>query len=257
VPDPNEADRYQELRSIVARLRAPDGCPWDREQTHQSLRPYLLQEAYEVLAALDDGDPGRLREELGDLLWQVLIQTQLAEEAAEFTMTDVLTGIAAKLVRRHPHVFGGGGAVTAREVEERWEVLKSAERSPSESVVASVPETLPALAYAQELLRRAAAAGFKWPRREDVLTKLAEELDELAAVEDEESRAQEFGDILLNLANYARYIGVDAEDALRVAAHKFRRRFQAVEANARAQGTPLEEMSVDELTSAWSKVKDA
>jgi tetrapyrrole methylase family protein / MazG family protein len=256
MPDAEEMDRYQELRAVVARLRAPDGCPWDREQTHASLRPYLLQEAYEVLSALDDDDTERLPDELGDLLWQILIHTQLAEEAGEFTMTDVLTAVTAKLVRRHPHVFGEEEAGTAAEVEARWESLKRRERDEKTSVVASVPEALPALAYAQELLRRAGSAGFEWPRREDVVAKLAEEVDELARTENVEQRTEEFGDILINLANYARYIGIDAEEALRLAARKFRRRFQSVEAAARESGKPLNEMPIDDLIEAWSRAKD-
>jgi tetrapyrrole methylase family protein / MazG family protein len=255
--DAEELEHYRELRAVVAKLRAPDGCPWDREQTHASLRPYLLQEAYEVLAALDDEDTARLPDELGDLLWQVLIHTQLAEEAGEFTMTDVLAGIAAKLVRRHPHVFGEEEAGSAREVEERWESLKRRERDEEMSAVASVPDALPALAYAQELLRRAGAAGFEWPRREDVVAKLAEEVDELAGTEDPERRAEEFGDILINLANYGRYIGVDAEEALRLAARKFKRRFQSVESGARAKGAVLADLSIDELLELWSKAKES
>lgn len=256
MPDADEMQRYEELRAVVARLRAPEGCPWDREQTHESLRPYLLREAYEVLAALDDADTGRLPDELGDLLFQILIHTQLAEEAGEFTMSDVLTGVTAKLIRRHPHVFGEGDAKTAREVEERWEELKRQERDESASALASVPEALPALAYAQEVLRRAGAAGFEWPRREDVLTKLTEELDELAATEDELRRTEEFGDMLINLANYARYIGVDAEDALRLATRKFRRRFEAVEEEARDAGKPLREMPIEDLLRSWARAKD-
>jgi tetrapyrrole methylase family protein/MazG family protein len=255
--DDAEIAAYRRLRAIVARLRAPDGCPWDREQTHASLRPYLLQETHEVLAALDDERPAELAAELGDLLWQVLIHTQLAEEDGDFAMTDVLNGVADKLVHRHPHVFGDATAATAAEVVGRWEELKQAEKGRPESVLDSVPETLPALALAQEALRRAAALGFEWPRREDALAKAAEEVGELAAATTREERAEEFGDLLLNLVNYARYLGVDAEDALRRAARKFRRRFQHVESSVRDQGRPLKEVTDAELLDLWAAAKAA
>ena len=253
--DQEEIGRYRELREIVRRLRAPDGCPWDREQTHTSLRPYLLQEAYEVIATLDDGDTARLPDELGDLLWQVLIHAQVAEEAGEFSMSDVLGTIAAKLVRRHPHVFGDERLATAAEVVERWETLKRNEREEEASALQGVPVALPALAQAQEVLRRAAAAGFAWPGRDDVVAKIAEEVEELAAAETVEARTEEFGDLLLNLANYARYLNVDAEDALRLAVAKFRRRFLAAEALARESGRSFAAMSREELLGVWDEVK--
>lgn len=256
MPDAEELAAYQELRETVARLRAPDGCPWDRDQTHESLKPYLLQEVYEVLAALDEGDVALLPEEMGDLLFQVLIHTQLAEEAGEFTMTDILRGLAAKLVRRHPHVFGEKKLETADQVVEQWHELKRGEREQFASTVEGVPRTLPALAYAQELLRRAAAAGFEWPERRDVLHKISEELDELEQARTQRERTEEFGDILINLANYARYIGVDAEEALRLAAGKFRQRFESVEDMARAGGKDLSGMTIDELLDLWARAKD-
>lgn len=240
---------------MVARLRAPDGCPWDREQTHASLRPYLQQEAYEVLAVLDEGPPQRLAEELGDLLFQVLLHTQLAEEAGEFTMTQVLSGLAAKLVRRHPHVFGDARLGTAGEVVQQWEQLKRSERGGEESALAGVPKAMAALAYAQELLRRAAEAGFAWPESRDVIDKLAEELEELQRAESRERAEEEFGDLLLNLANYARYLGIDAEQALRRAGHKFRRRFESVERQARERQLSLPGLGREELMALWSRAK--
>jgi tetrapyrrole methylase family protein/MazG family protein len=164
-----ETRSYQELRDVVARLRAPGGCPWDREQTHASLRPYVIEEAYEVLAVLDSGSTEKLPEELGDLLFQVIIHTQLAEEAGEFDMADVLEGLAQKLVRRHPHVFGDVDLETAGQVVAQWDELKKKERGEDDSALANVPPALPALSYAQTLLRRAESAGFAWPHREDVL----------------------------------------------------------------------------------------
>lgn len=250
-----EKTKYEELRAIVARLRAPDGCPWDRQQTHQSLRPHLIQEAYEVLAVLDAADTSRLPEELGDLLFQVLLHTQLAEEAGEFTMTDVLAGLAAKLVRRHPHVFGDRRLETAEQVVQQWDDLKRGERGPQDSALAGLPPALPALDYARELLRRAEAAGFAWPDARDVLAKLSEEIAELAAARSQEEAAAELGDILLNLANYARYLDVDAEEALRLAGHKFRRRFAAVESLARDRGLDLRALPRQELIALWEEAK--
>jgi tetrapyrrole methylase family protein/MazG family protein len=255
MPSEEEHAKYEELRSIIARLRAPDGCPWDREQTHESLRPHLIQEAYEVLAVLDADDASRLPEELGDLLFQVLLHTQLAEEAGEFAMSDVLGGLAAKLVRRHPHVFGGVRLDTAEQVHAQWDELKRGEREPGQSALAGLPPAMPALAYARELLRRAEAAGFAWPDKQDVLEKLTEELRELAAATSKEEAAAELGDILLNVANYARYRGIDAEEALREAGHKFRRRFAAVEAGARQRGIDLRVQTREALLSLWEEAK--
>jgi tetrapyrrole methylase family protein/MazG family protein len=252
----DELKKYRELRAIVARLRAPDGCPWDKEQTHNSLRPYVIEEAYEVLAALDDGDPSGLQTELGDLLFQVLIHAQLAEEAGEFSMAGILSGLAEKLVRRHPHVFGDVALETAEEVSAQWDKLKQAEREVEQKgALAGIPKALPALSLAQAQLRRAAAAGFAWPDRRDVIDKVAEELEELAAAESREEKTEEFGDLLLNLANYAEYLGIDAEDALRLAASKFRRRFEAVEAEATGASRPMTEMSREELLALWERAK--
>ena len=256
MPDELELARYRELREIVARLRAPEGCPWDQEQTHESLKPYLLQEAYEVLAVLDEGKNERLQEEMGDLLFQILIHTQLAEEAGEFSMTDILAGLAAKLVRRHPHVFGAGKLDTAAAVVEQWERLKRDERDVEASALAGVPPVLPALAYSQELLRRAAAAGFQWPEKRHVLDRLSDELQELAAARTDRERTEEFGDVLINLVNYARYSGIDAEEALRLAAGKFRHRFEGVEELARAEGRQLSDVSIDELLTLWGRAKN-
>jgi tetrapyrrole methylase family protein/MazG family protein len=251
-----ELARYAELREIVARLRAPDGCPWDREQTHDSLKPYLLQEAHEVLWLLDDRDYEHLPEEMGDLLLQILIHTQLAEEAREYRMADILDGLAAKLVRRHPHVFGEARAESAAAVVEQWERLKREEGREGRSALEGVPPSLPALAYAQEVLRRAGAAGFQWPRTEDVLVRLAEEVEELSRAEDARDRTEEFGDVLLNLVNYARYTGIDAEESLRLATAKFRRRFEEVESIAQTEGRSLPEMDIDGLLALWARAKE-
>jgi tetrapyrrole methylase family protein/MazG family protein len=256
MPDDRETAKYKELRAIVARLRAPDGCPWDREQTHASLRPYVIEEAYEVVAALDENDLPGLRDELGDLLIQVLLHTQLAEEANEFSMTDVFTRLAEKLVRRHPHVFGDVHLESAADVSAQWDELKRAEHEEhAGSALAGVPVAMPALSLSQNLLRRAAAAGFAWPDRRDVLDKITEELNELAATTSKEETAEEFGDLLLNLANYASYLDIDAEEALRLASRKFRRRFEAVEGEAKRAERLLTEMSREELLALWDAAK--
>jgi tetrapyrrole methylase family protein/MazG family protein len=257
MPDQQELSKYGELREIIARLRAPDGCPWDREQTHESLKPFLVQEAYEVLELLDRGDIAAMPEELGDLLFQILIHTQLAEEAGEFTMAHVLEGLADKLVRRHPHVFGESRLETAGQVVDQWDRLKSNERPPEASALQGVPRSLPALAYSQEILRRAASAGFEWKDRAQVLDKLAEEVRELEGAADVRERTEELGDILFNLVNYGRYLGVDAEEALRLASGKFRSRFETVEGLARDSGRLLADMSLDELLDMWQRAKRA
>ena len=250
-----ETASYEELRAVVARLRAPDGCPWDREQTHASLRPYVIEEAYEVVALLDVGDISKLPEELGDVLFQVLLHTQLAEEAGEFEMADVLSGLAQKLIRRHPHVFGDVNLETSGEVVEQWDRLKQQERAPDESALANVPAAMPALSYAQTLLRRAEAAGFAWPAREDILAKVAEEIGELAAAPDKDAAAEEFGDLRLTIADYARSLGIDAEEALRQAGHKFRRRFTAVEQLAHERAIDLHTGTLDARMALWDEAK--
>ena len=250
-----ETAAYEALRDVVARLRAPDGCPWDREQTHASLRPYVIEEAFEVVAVLDDGETEKLPEELGDLLFQVLLHTQLAEEAGEFAMADVLDGLAQKLIRRHPHVFGDVQLENAEQVIEQWDRLKQKERAEDASALANVPAAMPALSYAQTLLRRAEAAGFAWPHRDDILVKLTEEIGELATAPDQDAAAEELGDILLNVANYARSLGIDAEQALREAGHKFRRRFTGVETRARQRSIDMRAASRDALMALWSEAK--
>ncbi len=243
------------LRAITHRLRAPGGCPWDREQTHASLRPFLLEEAYEALTALDEGDPARLAEELGDLLLQVTLHTEIAEEGGEFTYGDMFEHITAKLLRRHPHVFGDAVIRTAEEQWHAWQQIKRAERGETSSILAGVPVTMPALAYAQTIQERAMRAGFRWPRLDDVLAKLTEEIAELQGAATREEREQEFGDVLFALVNAAQHLGINAEDALRTASRKFVRRFAALETLARARGVDLAALPVTELEALWREAK--
>jgi tetrapyrrole methylase family protein/MazG family protein len=250
-----EMRTFEGFRAIIARLRGPDGCPWDRAQTHASLKPYLLEETYEALAALDEGDPQMLRDELGDLLLEIFLHVQLAEEAQEFTLADVVYGIASKIVRRHPHVFGEEQADSPQEVMVRWEELKRKERGAQDSALAGVPQAMPALARTQKLLARAASVGFEWPQTADVLDKLSEELEELAQAGDLDHKREELGDVLFLLVNLARYLGLDAEEALRQANRKFYQRFTTMEALAREQGRSLPDMPLAEQGALWRAAK--
>ena len=244
---------FAELCRIVARLRQE--CPWDRAQTPGSLKPYLLAETYEALAALDEGDPQKLKDELGDLLAQVVFQAQMAAEADQFTIGDVIEAIAAKLVRRHPHVFGDASAETPQEVVVHWEEMKRAERGEQASALEGVPEAMPALALAREIQERAERAGFRWRTDEDALQKLAEEARELAEAQGPEEQREELGDILFVLVSYARRLGLDPEEALRMATQRFRRRFRALEGLARSRRLELAALSAEDLEGLWRETK--
>jgi tetrapyrrole methylase family protein/MazG family protein len=249
-----DARTFDGLREIVRRLRAPDGCPWDRKQTHESLRRYLLEETYEALDALDGGDAWKLREELGDVLLQIMLHAQMASESGEFTIDDVIEGIATKLLRRHPHVFGETKVETAEQVVLKWEAIKSEERG-GESLLEDVPLALPALAYSQALQERAVAAGFEWPRVEDVLDKLTEEARELAEAETLDEKREELGDTLFVLVSLARKLGLDAEESLRLASRRFRRRFDGLQSLAQERGLRLADLPIETLESLWRETK--
>ncbi len=250
---------------ISNRLRAPDGCPWDREQTHESLRNHLLEEAYEVYDALADGATPALAGELGDLWLQVVLHAQLAAEAGVFDLADVQAAIASKIVRRHPHVFGDAEARTATDVNRQWERIKQAERAaeasagdgagPPKSALDGISRSLPALAASQEMQERAAHIGYDWPSVEGVLAKVDEELAELAEASSAAARAEEVGDLLMVLVNLARHHGVDAEAALRGANGKFRRRFGIVERLAATRSVALRDLSFAELDELWDQAK--
>lgn len=250
------------LRWVVARLLGPGGCPWDVRQTHQSLRAALLEEAHEVLEALDAGDMAGLAEELGDLLLSVLAHSEMARQAGQFALEDVLGQIAAKLIGRHPHVFGDLAVEGEGAVLHNWEQIKAAELAAKGRARAGaldgVPPSLPALATAQKLTKKATRAGFTWAEVAQVWAKLREELDELAAAAaagDEAHTREELGDALFVMADLARWLGLDAETALREANAKFRRRFGHVEAAAAARGQALAELSLDQLLALWGEAK--
>ena len=249
------------LQDTIARLRAPDGCPWDREQTHKSLRANLLEETYEVLASLDAEDADRLCEELGDLLMQIAMHVQIAAEEGSFQFTDVIGRIDAKLKRRHPHVFGDLNVESTADVLRTWEAVKAAERTHSQrdggelSMLDGVPSILPALARAQALGDRAARAGFDWPDLHGVLDKVREEFAELSDSTDREAQAEELGDLLFSLVNVARWLEVDAESALRGTCDRFIQRYSLMEQDARRQGLDLSSLPLEEQDALWDQAK--
>jgi tetrapyrrole methylase family protein/MazG family protein len=252
---PSDLSKFDALVEIIARLRAPDGCPWDRQQTHASLRANLLSECYEVLEALDEGDPGKLCEELGDLLLQIVLHAQIAKDSGEFEIGDVVGSISNKLIHRHPHVFGSGKADSAEEVMHKWEELKREEREEGVSMLEGVPRDMPALAYAYEISRRAVRVGFEWEDIGGVIDKLAEEVREIKEAASQEEKEREFGDLLFTLVNAARWEGVDAEAALRGANRKFYKRFSYMEELCLQRGLSLDKLSFDELNALWEEAK--
>ncbi len=254
------SDALGELLAIMARLRAPGGCPWDREQTFASVAPYTIEEAYEVAAAIDSGDMQHLREELGDLLLQVVFHAQIASESGHFDFDAVAAGISSKLIRRHPHIFAAKGAVPRSPDEQIrvWEAIKAEERlgaAPSSaSHLDGVPQALPALIRAEKLSRRAARVGFDFEIAAQAADKVSEELAEVRAA-DAAKRFEEVGDLLFAVANLARKLNVDPEAALRSANAKFERRFRGMEALAKKSGTPLEQLNLAVQEQLWQAMK--
>lgn len=274
------SDQFQQVAKIMATLRAPGGCPWDRKQTHESLKPYLLEEAYEVLESIDHQDRGKLKEELGDVLLQVMFHSQIAAEAGYFTIDDVLQQLADKLIRRHPHVFGteqeGTPSLNADQVVHRWEEIKRAERQADgrpESVLDGVPKTLPALLRAYQLQARASRVGFDWAHNaegiEHVFGKIDEEIQELrASLATSAGQASagslpsasaavvaEIGDVLFSLVNLARLIKVNPEDALRLSSNRFAGRFTYIEQEAARSGRLVSALSLSEMEALWEQAK--
>ncbi len=246
------------LREIVARLRAPDGCPWDREQTHASLRAALVEECYEVIEAINRSDDANLREELGDLLLHVVMHAQMAAERGVFAFDEVAEEICEKLVRRHPHVFADGTADDTTEVLRQWEEIKRAEKGPRESVLDGLGTAFPALMRAQHAQKKAARVGFDWNDASEVLAKIDEEMAEVRvamAERDEAAVAEEIGDLLFSVVNLSRKLHLDAETTLADATEKFIRRFQAVESAVRKSGRRIEDCTTDELNAVWDELK--
>jgi nucleoside triphosphate diphosphatase len=249
----------QKLLDLVARLRAPDGCPWDREQGLPDVRAYLLEEAHETAGAIDSGDWGELAEELGDLLFQVAFIGRLAEEAGAFSLSQVVDGVYQKMVSRHPHVFGDEVLEDADAVRQAWERRKLKEQPDRASLLAGVPGSLPALLAAYRLTQKAAGVGFDWPNADAVLVKAEEEIEELRhalSAGDEASVRDEMGDVLFTLANLARKLDVDPEAALAGTNRKFRKRFAQVEEGLAAQGRTAAEASLEEMDALWEGAKE-
>ena len=250
---------FDELVEMMARLRGEKGCPWDRKQTHDSLKPYLVEESYEVLEAIDLKDSEHLAEELGDLLLQVVFHARIADEAGAFTIERVISGLVEKLKKRHPHVFEGNGLATAEEVLKNWEKNKMIEKGEKrKSVLDGVPPSLPALMRAQKVQKKASRAGFDWARREGVVDKFEEEWREFKEAlekKDPEAIEEELGDLLFTLVNLSRSLKADAEQLLRQSTHKFVARFQAVEKEAKKKGKGLEALSPAEWDGLWNLVK--
>lgn len=259
-------DAFARLAAIMRRLRGEGGCPWDQVQTHASMRPYLLEEAYEVIEALDrvaaEGDTAapELRAELGDLLFQVVFHARLAEERGAFDLAQVCDGIAEKLTRRHPHVFGDASVKDADEVRKNWEQRKLLEQKPKHpdeapSALGSVPRGLPSLLRAQRLSEKASKHGFDWPNDEGPRAKITEELEEIRQAPDQAQREKEVGDLLFAVVNYARHLGVNAEDALRGASDRFQDRFRYIEEALHRQGRGLADSDLDEMDALWNEAK--
>ncbi|MFT3808597.1 MAG: nucleoside triphosphate pyrophosphohydrolase [Micropepsaceae bacterium] len=259
-PDPG---RIADLLALMARLRAPDGCPWDREQNFATIAPYTVEEAYEVSDAIERGDMAALKDELGDLLFQVVFHAQMADEAGEFSFADVVGAIQDKMVRRHPHVFGDAGPRSSAEQTEDWERIKARERAarpaPDGGLLSDVPRTLPALPRALKLTKRAATVGFDWPDASHVFAKLDEEVGELKSALAEGAPPaklqDELGDVLFVVANLARKLGVDPEAALAGTNLKFFRRFEKIEQALAAKGKTPSQSSLEEMDAIWTASK--
>ncbi|HEX2483055.1 MAG TPA: nucleoside triphosphate pyrophosphohydrolase [Methylomirabilota bacterium] len=256
---PDAGQRFLDLLTMMARLRGDGGCPWDREQTRESLRPFLVEETYEVLDALDSGDAASIREELGDLLFQVVFHGEIARERGEFSMTALLDALIAKMTRRHPHVFGDQPVSSAAEALSRWEAIKESENhGPRRATLAGVPRAMPALSRAQRVQHKAARVGFDWPDATGALEKAHEELGEVTeALRGSSGSAvrEELGDLLFSVVNVARLAKVDPEDALQAAVDRFSRRFGLMEEAARSEGRDLAGLSLDELERLWTQAK--
>lgn len=262
---PLAGETFAAFVDTIAALRAPNGCPWDREQTHESIARNMIEEAYEAVDAIEQHDAAHLREELGDVLLQVVLQSQIAADAGEFTVADVCRDVNAKMIRRHPHVFGQAAAGSAEDVLSIWDNVKLAEKSAAdaqteepEGLLESVPVSFPALLQAYKISRKAVAAGFEWDSVEDVWAKVEEEIAEFKQAcrsDDAQAKELEFGDVLFSLVNVARKEGIDAETALRATCRKFRERWAFMEGAAWGQGKRIEELDMNEMQQLWDQAK--
>jgi len=259
IPPLPEGSSLESFQEIIARLRAPDGCPWDRKQDHQTLRPNLLEEAFEALEAIDADDPESMQEEFGDLLLQIVLHAQIASEYGEFTMSDIIQGIHTKLIQRHPHVFSDLELEEADTVLKNWEAIKKQERDLNgegdKGLLDGVPGSLPALTQAETYQKRAARIGFDWEDLQGVLAKIPEEISELQHENDITRQTAEIGDILFTVVNIARWMKIDAESALRGANQRFKERFKYIEKEARTNGRELSKMNLEELDQLWEQSK--
>jgi len=250
----------QRLVELMATLRGPDGCPWDRKQTPESLKPFLVEECYEVVDAIEEGAPAKVRDELGDLLFQIIFHARIAEEAGQFTINDVITAIHEKMTRRHPHVFGGDKLATDKEVLSNWEEIKRREKGHEDrkSILEGVPKELPSLLRAHRLQERAARVGFDWAHLNEAMPKLDEEIAEFKESlksEDAGKIEEELGDVFFMLVNISRFLGVNPEDALRKTISKFIHRFRYIEEHAEQAGRSLNDMTLDEMERLWQESK--
>ncbi|MGH9557712.1 MAG: nucleoside triphosphate pyrophosphohydrolase [Bryobacteraceae bacterium] len=256
-PKSSAGEEFQKLVAIMERLRAPGGCPWDREQNFDTIKPYLLEETYEVMDAIDARDWPELAEELGDLLLQPVFFAQMASEEGYFDIADSLRAINSKLIRRHPHVFAGAEARTAGDVKRKWDEIKSAEKPERKGLLAGISRSLPALVEAQHISSRAAGVGFDWENAAQVFEKLEEEAAELHRAQGHEESENEIGDLLFVMVNLARFFKVDPEQALRKSNTKFRRRFEYVERGLAANGKTPREATIAEMEALWQQAKQS
>jgi tetrapyrrole methylase family protein/MazG family protein len=251
---------FKELVNIVEKLRAPGGCPWDREQTRETLKPFLVEEFYEVIDAIEEDNSSGMKEELGDLLFQIVLQSQLSKEEGIFDINDVITGISEKMVRRHPHVFDNTHLESSDDVAERWEEHKKKEGKNHRSILDGVPRALPALLRAREIQLKATKVGFDWKRIEDVFNKLDEEIREFKSALEKKKYTdaeEEIGDIFFVLVRIANFVNINPEDALRKTIKKFDSRFRHIEKEACSQGKKLSEMTLEEMELLWNAAKQA
>jgi tetrapyrrole methylase family protein/MazG family protein len=251
-------NNFQKLVDIMTLLRSKDGCPWDKVQTSESIKPYLIEETYEVIEAIDEKDPVKMKEELGDLLLQVVFHAQIAKDRGEFDINDVIDKISDKMVSRHPHVFGDAKFETPEEVTKQWQDRKREEGKLKDSALEGVPKELPSLLRAHRLQSRAAKVGFDWAKVEDVFGKLDEELEEFKEAlekKDKKEMEDELGDIFFVLVNISRFVGVNAEEALRKTISKFISRFRYIEMTAADEGRQLSDMTLEEMDALWNEAK--